>query len=504
MYIIYVIEGSKTSSKHIVFPPGPAEIIPYRLALKFISNPLPILLEIANRYGDVSHFKFGPKLHVYLINNANYIEDILVKDNNRFIKSPGLRLAKRVLGNGLITSEGKIHDVQRRLVQQAFNRNRIKTYGKIISEYSSVYINNNWKDGLVLDIHKEMTKLTLAIISKILFGSNTLELSDIDNISNSITIIIEYINKLRIPFLKFIEILPLPSTIKYKRALSDLDKLIYHKINERRQKTKQSQDESEITLDFSEKTKAFQNKDNIDMLSILIESSYNKETDNKENTLYEDGNVVRMDNRQLRDEVMTMFLAGHETTANALTWTIYLLALHPKIESKIVDEIISLTGSDDIDNRLITPDDVSKLKYTEMVLMESMRLYPPSWAIGRQAIENYNLANKYVIPSGSVLIISQYLVHHDSRYFSQPDQFYPERWTPEFRASIPRFSYFPFGGGSRSCIGEPLAWMEGIIVLATIIKKWKITLEENMKHIELRPLVTLRPKYGISVKLHKR
>ena len=499
-----MIEGSKTSSKHIVFPPGPAEIIPYRLALKFISNPLPILLEIANRYGDVSHFKFGPKLHVYLINNANYIEDILVKDNNRFIKSPGLRLAKRVLGNGLITSEGKIHDVQRRLVQQAFNRNRIKTYGKIISEYSSVYINNNWKDGLVLDIHKEMTKLTLAIISKILFGSNTLELSDIDNISNSITIIIEYINKLRIPFLKFIEILPLPSTIKYKRALSDLDKLIYHKINERRQKTKQSQDEIEITLNFSEKTKAFQNKDNIDMLSILIESSYNKETDNKENTLYEDGNVVRMDNRQLRDEVMTMFLAGHETTANALTWTIYLLALHPKIESKIVDEIISLTGSDDIDNRLITPDDVSKLKYTEMVLMESMRLYPPSWAIGRQAIENYNLANKYVIPSGSVLIISQYLVHHDSRYFSQPDQFYPERWTPEFRASIPRFSYFPFGGGSRSCIGEPLAWMEGIIVLATIIKKWKITLEENMKHIELRPLVTLRPKYGIRVKLHKR
>ena len=499
-----MIEGSKTSSKHIVFPPGPAEIIPYRLALKFISNPLPILLEIANRYGDVSHFKFGPKLHVYLINNANYIEDILVKDNNRFIKSPGLRLAKRVLGNGLITSEGKIHDVQRRLVQQAFNRNRIKTYGKIISEYSSVYINNNWKDGLVLDIHKEMTKLTLAIISKILFGSNTLELSDIDNISNSITIIIEYINKLRIPFLKFIEILPLPSTIKYKRALSDLDKLIYHKINERRQKIKQSQDESEITLDFSEKTTAFQNKDNIDMLSILIASSYNKETDNKENTLYEDGNVVRMDNRQLRDEVMTMFLAGHETTANALTWTIYLLALHPKIESKIVDEIISLTGSDDIDNRLITPDDVSKLKYTEMVLMESMRLYPPSWAIGRQAIENYNLANKYVIPSGSVLIISQYLVHHDSRYFSQPDQFYPERWTPEFRASIPRFSYFPFGGGSRSCIGEPLAWMEGIIVLATIIKKWKITLEENMKHIELRPLVTLRPKYGIRVKLHKR
>ena len=481
-----MIKGLKSNSSRIIYPPGPTEIIPYRLALKFISNPLPILLQIANRYGDISHFKFGPKLHVYLINNANYIENILVKDNNSFVKSPGLQLARRVLGNGLITSEGKNHDVQRRLVQQAFNKNRIKTYGKIISEYTSEYINNNWKDGLVLNIHKEMTKLTLAMISKILFGANTLALSDIDNISNSITIIIEYINKLRIPFLRFIEIIPLPSTIKYKRALSELDKLIYDKINEKRQK-------------------AEQNRDDLDMLSILIESSYNKETNNKENAIYENsGKVVRMDNRQLRDEVMTVFLAGHETTANALTWTIYLLALHPEIESKIVDEIISLTGSNDVENKLITFDDASKLKYTEMVLMESMRLYPPSWAIGRQAIEDYNLDNKCVIPSGSVLIMSQYLVHHDSRYFPEPHKFYPERWTSEFRASIPRFSYFPFGGGSRSCIGEPLAWVEAIIILTTIIKKWKISLEEGVKYVELRPLVTLRPKYGIKVKLCKR
>ena len=500
-----MIKGIKNNSSNIIYPPGPAEIIPYRLALKFISNPLPILLQITKRYGDISHFKFGPKLHVYLINNASYIENILVRDNNSFVKSPGLRLAKRVLGNGLITSEGKIHDIQRRLVQQAFTRNRVKTYGKIISEYSFEYINNNWNDELILDIHKEMTKLTLAIISKILFGSNTLALSDIDNISNSITIIIEYINKLRLPFLKFIEILPLPLTIKYKRALSDLDNLIYDKIHEKRQKTKKSLNENEINLDFSENTKSFQNKDDMDMLSILIASGHNKETNNKENSIYENkSKVVRMDNRQLRDEVMTMFLAGHETTANALTWTIYLLALHPEKESKIVDEIISLTGSNEDDNKLITFDDVSKLKYTEMVLMESMRLYPPSWAIGRQAIEDYNLDNKYVIPSGSVLIMSQYLVHHDSRYFSQPQKFYPERWTPEFRASIPRFSYFPFGGGSRSCIGEPLAWIEAIIILATIIKRWKISLEEDKKYVELRPLVTLRPKYGIRVKLCKR
>ncbi len=157
------------NNKQIIFPPGPAEIIPYRLALKFISNPLPVLIEIVNNYGDISHFKFGPKLHVYLINNAFHIENILVKHNNNFIKSPGLRLAKRVLGNGLITNEGQMHELQRRLIQPAFNRNRIKIYGKIISEHCFEYTDGNWKDEMILNIHKEMTKLTLSIISKILF-----------------------------------------------------------------------------------------------------------------------------------------------------------------------------------------------------------------------------------------------------------------------------------------------------------------------------------------------
>ena len=211
-----------------------------------------------------------------------------------------------------------------------------------------------------------------------------------------------------------------------------------------------------------------------------------------------------MTDEQLRDEVMTIFLAGHETTANALTWTLYLLSQHSKVESKIIDEIASIGEHQNSENKIMTLENVTKLKYTEMVLMESMRLYPPSWAIGRQAISDYVLDNKYVIPSGSVIIMSQYLMHHDTRYFSHPEQFYPERWSLEFRSSIPRFSYFPFGGGPRSCIGEPLAWIEGIIVLATIIKNWKVTLEEDIQKIQLQPLVTLRPKNGINMKLNKR
>jgi cytochrome P450 len=499
----------KPTSKNngqMAFPPGPHEIIPYHLALKFISNPIPILMDIANKYGDISHFKFGPTLHVYLVNDAYHIENILVKHNSNFIKSPGLRLAKRVLGNGLLTNEGSAHKIQRQLVQPAFSRSRVKIYGKIILDHCLEYMDSTWKDSMVLDIHKEMTNMTISIISKILFGTNKIAMSEIDKISNSITIIIEYINKLRLPFLRFIEVLPLPTTLRYRQAIRGLDRLIYAKIEERKE-TAESRPGNESNS-FSGGTTESQNTSYFDMLSILIKSSDIKVTENNGGSTTNNDKAVKMTNQQLRDEVMTIFLAGHETTANALTWTFYLLSQHPQVESKIMREIASVFGNegniDDNGDRIATFEDISKLKYTEMVLMESMRLYPPSWAIGRQAIKDYALDSRYVIPSGSVIIMSQYLMHHDPRYFSQPWRFYPERWSPEFRSSIPRFSYFPFGGGPRSCIGEPLAWTEGIIILATILRKWKITLEENAQDVKLQPIATLRPKNGIRMKLHRR
>ncbi|MEJ7641290.1 MAG: cytochrome P450 [Candidatus Nitrosocosmicus sp.] len=491
----------------MALPPGPTEIIPYILALKFISNPIPILMEIANKYGDISHFKFGPTLHVYLVNNAYHIENILVKYNSNFIKSPGLRLAKRVLGNGLITNEGSAHKTQRQLVQPAFSRSRVKICGKIILEHCLEYVDNTWKDSMVSDIHKEMTNMTISIISIILFGTNALAKSEIDKISNSITTIIEYINRLRLPFLRFIEVLPLPLTIRYRQALRSLDRLIYAKIEERKETAESRQIYENNSL--SGGTAESQSMGYFDMLSILIKSSDIEITENNEEATTNNDKAVKMTNQQLRDEVMTIFLAGHETTANALTWSFYLLSQHPEVESKITGEIASVFGNDgntddDGDRMATTFEDVSKLKYTEMVLMESMRLYPPSWAIGHQAIKDYALDSRYVIPSGSVIIMSQYLMHHDSRYFSQPWRFYPERWSHEFRSSIPRFSYFPFGGGPRSCIGEPLAWTEGIIILETILRKWKITLEENAQTVKLQPIVTLRPKNGIRMKLHRR
>lgn len=252
---------------------------------------------------------------------------------------------------------------------------------------------------------------------------------------------------------------------------------------------------------------------NSNILSILINSTDSEAMVENEKILLDHGKkkeeTSKMTNKQLRDEVMTIFLAGHETTANALTWIFYLLARHPDVEFKILEEIALIIDDKESDNNshkeIISIEDLPKLKYTEKVLMESMRLYPPSWAIGRQAIEAYALNDKYTMPSGAVIIMSQYLVHHDSRYFTDPEKFVPERWSSKFKTSIPRFSYFPFGGGPRSCIGEPLAWSEGIIVLANIINRWKITLDEkNITDVELQPLVTLRPKNGIRMTISKR
>ena len=331
----------RKGNKHKTFPPGPVQATPYSLALKFISNPLPVLAEIVNKYGDISHFKFGPKLHVYLINDPYHIENILVKHDSDFIKSPGLRLAKRVLGNGLITSEGEMHNVQRRIVKPAFNRDKISSYGKIILEHCFDYTDSHWKDGMTLNIHKEMTKLSLSIISKLLFGSNSLTLSDIDKISNSITTIIEYINKLRIPYLKVIKVLPLPSTLRYRQALRGLDRLIYDKIIERRKiiEDMSSSSSSDTIGNFmSEKADEPYNQNYADMLSSLINSTDNKNTENRGNAQANE-TALKMSNKQLRDEVMTIFLAGHETTANALTCTLFLISQHPEVESKIMDEI---------------------------------------------------------------------------------------------------------------------------------------------------------------------
>jgi cytochrome P450 len=281
----------------------------------------------------------------------------------------------------------------------------------------------------------------------------------------------KYFNRLLMPFGELIEKIPLlPINKGFQKAKKDLDSIVYRIIKEHRKK-----------LDKGD------NKESHDDLLLTLLQAQDEEA-----------GIGRMTDEQLRDEVMTIFLAGHETTANALTWTYYLLSENPLIETRLQEELYSTFGNS---RTPITVDDVPKLQYTEKLLTESMRLFPPAWALGRQAIDDYKVGG-YSVPKGSIILMSQYVMHRDPRYFPEPDRFFPDRWTEEFKKQLPRFSYFPFGGGIRGCIGEPFAWLEGILLIATIRRQWRLKHIPSHK-VELKPLITLRPKYGMQMKISK-
>lgn len=450
------------------YPPGPHSILPNKLFRQFMRDPIKTLTDIPNTYGNICHFKFG-RQHIYLLNNPEYIEGILIRDHKNFIKSRGLQVSKRLLGEGLVTSEGEYHDRQRRLIQPTFHPNRIKGYGDIMTSHA-VRMQERWKDGSTLDIHKEMMHVTSEIISKAVLGSDIK--AEEDEVGVALQTCMEYFNRLQMPFGELIEKIPILHINKgYQSAKKKLDSIVYSMIKEHR----------------DNETKGVYHKE--DLLYTLLQA---QDTE---------AGIGRMTDLQLKDEVMTIFLAGHETTSNAFTWTFYLLSQHPTADDRLYAELCSVLGDKDA-KRIPTVEDIPKLEYTEKVLRESMRLYPPAWTLGRKAINDYKV-DKYVIPAGSIILMSQYIMHHDSRYFSDPDTFYPDRWTKEARLHLPRFSYFPFGGGIRGCVGEPFAWMEGILLLATICRHWKMHHDRDHK-VGLKPLITLRPKYGMRMELESR
>ena len=478
---------AKSSSAN--YPPGPSSRLPLKLFFDFLRDPLTVLQHLSKEYGDISHFKFG-KQHIYLVNNPDYIKDVLVNYDNNFIKSRGLQLAKRVLGEGLLTSEGELHRRQRQLIQPVFHPDEIPNYANIMTDYT-MDISRQWHDQDTIDIHKEFMHLTLAIVSKTFFNVS-IEGSETKEIDQCVTTIIEHFNRARMPFAGIIEKVPLPSNMRFHHAKKHLDKMIYRIIDNH----VNSHDN-----DYNKQQgRSYPPKD---LLSLLMRgqvdghtsASENNRAVNKSNKKIH--NIIRTDRQQLRDNVMTIFLAGHETVANALTWTFYLLSQNPKEEKSLHDEVDSVLN--DNDRTVPTAKDISKLEYTQRVFAESMRLYPPAWAIGRQAIKDCNIGD-YVIPAGSSILMSQYLMHHDPRYFPESERFDPERWNSQEKAKRPRFSYFPFGGGTRSCIGETFAWMEGILVIATIARRWKMRMMPGHSII-LQPLVTLRPKYGMQMRL---
>ena len=474
------------SKSPINYPPGPSSRLTLKLFFNFLRDPLTVLHNLSKEYGDISHFKFG-KHHIYLLNNPDYVKEVLVNQDNNFIKSRGLQLAKRILGEGLLTSEGELHHRQRQLIQPIFHPDEIPNYANIMREYT-LEISSKWHDQATIDIHKEFMHLALAIVSKIFFNVSIEEL-EIKEIDRYVTTIIEHFNRARIPFARIIEKVPIPSNIRFCQAKKHLDDIIYRIIDSH------LNNDSNNNADNRQQNESHLYKDIINLLLQDQTNDYFSTSKNNEGV-----NIARNNRQQLRDNVMTIFLAGHETVANALTWTFYLLSQNPKEEKMLQYEVDSVFH--DEDNVASVAKDISKLEYTQRVFAESMRLYPPAWAIGRQTIEDCKIGG-YVIPAGSSILMSQYLMHHDFRYFPQPERFDPERWSPQEKAKRPRFSYFPFGGGVRSCIGETFAWMEGILVIATIARRWKMQVMRGHPLV-LQPLVTLRPKHGMQMRLIER
>jgi cytochrome P450 len=453
---------------------------PAKLVREFLHDPIRTLQTISYKYGDISYFKLG-RQHVYLINSPEYIEKVLVYDHRNFRKGKRLQLAKALLGEGLVTSEGDLHNRQRRIIQPIFHPKQITTYGKIITDYTT-RLNQKWKDGDTLDMLKEMMQLTLSIICKSVLNYEVE--SEAEDVGKALTICRNYSKRLQSPLGHVLDKIPILHNVKgARKAREELDELVYGLIKERRQATEDA-------------VKSYD-----DLLTRLLraqDTTESRPTFDSKSTSSTATSSSGMSDTQLRDEVMTILIAGHETTANALTWTFYLLSQNPDIEKKLLVELLTVIDR----NRTPTVDDIPKLKFTEKVLRESMRLYPPVWLIGRSVDNDYTLG-KYTVPAGSTIMMSQYVMHHDPRYYNEPERFDPERWSSEAKSSLPRFSYFPFGGGIRGCIGEPFAWMEGILVLASIVRQWKMHLVPGHR-LELDPAITLRPKYGVKMKLERR
>ena len=430
--------------------PGPSSWLPGASFLKFRRDPLKFFADTQRTYGDIARFTFGPQ-QVYLVSHPEWIEDVLVNSAKKFHKGVALQRAKRLLGEGLLTAEGKAHLKQRRTIQPLFHRQQVQRFADAMVTHAV-----RWRESIAaeatIDMTHDMAALTLAIVGETLFSSNVQ--SDADEVREALTAAVQSFGIAFLPGLEYFEKLPLPMFVRVRKARERLDAVIHRVIAERRSGESQA-----------------------DLVSMLLAA---RDPENPD----EQG----MSDQQIRDEAMTIFLAGHETTANAMAWTWHLLGSHPQVEATLHAELTRV-----LDGRTPSVEDVPKLDYTRAVIAESMRMYPPVWTMGRRAIEQHVIAGHTIEP-GALVIMSQWIVHHDQRWWTSPDTFNPDRWAE--KSDRPKYAYFPFGGGTRICIGESFAWTEAILLLATIAQRWRFAAVTSPT---MEPRITLRPK-GLSMR----
>jgi cytochrome P450 len=418
------------------------------------NDPLGFLTKCRD-YGDIVPLRLGLTPVCVLMNPAQ-IEQVL-KDRDTFIKSRGFRVLKTLLGEGLLTAEGESWFWQRRLAQPVFQQKRIDRYGVTMVEYTERML-DTWHDGESHDVHADMMRLTLQIVMKCIFDTDV-DSGEAAVVSDALDVAMHWFeSKRRQNFLVW-EWFPRPENVRYRQAIAKMDEAIYGLIRARRSQTTESND----------------------LLSMLM-AARDEETGQQ------------MDDKLLRDEVATLMLAGHETTANALSWTWMLLAQHPAARQKLQAELQQVLAG-----RSPTLADLRQLTYTNQVVKESMRLYPPVAVFGREAAKDCTIGD-YEIQQGTVLTISQWVMHRHPQYFDNPEAFEPERWTEEFEKQLPRGAYIPFGDGPRICIGKGFAQMEAGLLLATIAQRFELDLEPGYPIVP-QPSITLRPEYGIKVKL---
>jgi len=439
----------------VAVAPGPTTWLPGGHFLAFRRDPLTFFTNTARTYGDVARFAFGSQ-PVYLVSHPDLIEDVLVTSAKKFMKGIALQRAKRLLGEGLLTSEGQMHLRQRRTIQPLFHRQQVQRFAEAMVRHA-VRWRDTVEDGATINVTDEMGGLTLAIVGETLFSANVQR--DADEVREALTDAVQSFAYAVLPGIEMIEKLPIGPFVKVRKARARLDRVILRVIAERRT------DGGEQASDPGRH----------DLVSMLLSA---RDPENP--------SAPGMSDQQIRDEAMTIFLAGHETTANAMSWTLHLLGTSPAVEATLHDELQRVLAG-----RTPSMADVTRLEYTRAVIAESMRLYPPAWTMGRRAVERHSIGG-YAIEPGALVLVSQWVAHRDPRWWDTPLEFRPERWIGATGSPRPKYSYFPFGGGTRICIGESFAWTEAILLLSSIAQRWRFV---PVTPPTPEPRITLRPHH---------
>lgn len=446
-----------------IHPPRPAGLPLLGNLLEARRDPLQFVVRMMTDYGDLASYRIGPYTG-YLTSHPDYVRHILQDNHTNYSKDVySYQMLKPVIGEGLVTSDGDHWLRQRRLIQPAFHRKHIAIFGSLITE-ATLDLLDHWRsdveDGQPVDVFQEMARLTLRLIGEILFSLDITQ--DVDTIGTAFTTLNEDVSyRLRTVFVPPLWV-PTPRNLAFRKARSELDRIVYEIIAERRES----------------------NRSRNDLLDMLLEAR-------------EEGSDAGMSDQQLRDEAMTLLLAGHETTATALAWIWYLLSTHPTEFHRLIAELERVLG-----DRVPTVDDVPALEHTERVIQEALRLYPPIWIVGRSAIADDRIAS-YIIPAGSVVLFSQYAIHRHPGFWENPMGFDPDRFAPARSAGRHPYAYFPFGGGPRLCLGGSLSMLEMQLIVATIAQNFRLDLVPGHSVLP-EPLVTLRPRHGMPMNLYSR